>query len=95
MRARPSQLRQATTDVTRSGGDRGPSGPSRSAKHSAWTTRGEPEDAAGWQHEWDLLAAGPMGRAAICIAEQVRAAQGPDGLYETRHVELTAGRPRT
>jgi hypothetical protein len=59
---------------------------------SAWSTEGDPEDAAGWQHEWDLLAERLMGQAAIRIADQVRAVQGPDGPYETQHLELTAGR---
>ena len=60
--------------------------------HGAWSTKGQPKDDAEWQHEWDLLADRLMGRAAIRIAEQVRAVQGPDGPYESRHVELTAAR---
>jgi hypothetical protein len=60
-------------------------------EYGAWSTKGEPKDAAEWQHEWDLMARRLMGQAAIRIAEQVRAVQGPDGPYETRHLELTAG----
>ena len=61
-------------------------------EQSAWSTRREPTTPAEWQREWDLLADRLMGRAAIRIADQVRAVQGPDGPCETRHLELTAGR---
>lgn len=39
-----------------------------------------------------MLAESPEGRAAQHIAERVRVVQGPDGLYQRRHREVTGAR---
>jgi hypothetical protein len=56
------------------------------------TTWRDPRTEEEWRHEWGLLAASPAGRAALRIAEQVRLVQGPHGLYDTRHDEISAAR---